>query len=268
MSKSKKEEVNGGRLFLIIGKSLSGKDTLLNKILGNKSFCKDNKIKKLIRYTTRKPREDEVEGESYYFIDDDTYERKYKKNKNAIVTSFDSKYGKLHYITDLSSLDMNYNYITTTDPETVEACKRIMDKDKLCIIYLIPPTYTLIERFTNRKENELYDSKKYSEFYRRLIDDLLKFSKSDSYINNTTCIINLGKTLKLKAIEDRMIKFLEGENISVIINKTKEFEFHNKHHSATLFSFKDIMENHIKLCDGKIIINTEEETYETTFKKS
>lgn len=267
MSRSKKEEVNGGRLFLIIGKSLSGKDTLLNEILESESFCKDIKLERLVRLTTRKPREDEVDGKTYHFITDKDYETKYKDNNKAIVTTFNSKYGKLHYITDLSVMDSNHNYIMTADPESIAPCKKIL-KDKLCVIYLIPPTYSLIERFVNRKENELYASNKYSEFYRRLIDDLVKFSKSDSFINNTTCIINVGKEVKLRTIKSKMKDFINDNTISTILTSKKCFEFENKHRYATLFSFKDVVDNKIELCDGKIIIYTEEERYETSLEKS
>lgn len=58
-----KEGYNMGKLFYIMGKSASGKDTLF-KIL--KEHFPD--MKTITMYTTRPIRENEADGEEYYFV--------------------------------------------------------------------------------------------------------------------------------------------------------------------------------------------------------
>ena len=55
-------------IFMILGDSNSGKDTIVNAIM--KSFPR---IKKIIPYTTRPKRDYEVEGKDYYFITNDQF---------------------------------------------------------------------------------------------------------------------------------------------------------------------------------------------------
>ena len=50
-------------IYCLIGKSGSGKDTVLEKLLSSR----DIKIKKIVPYTTRPKRENEIEGVSYHY---------------------------------------------------------------------------------------------------------------------------------------------------------------------------------------------------------
>lgn len=52
-----------GRIYCIMGKSASGKDTICNKII-----TEYPEIKSIILYTTRPKRNDEIHGKQYYFI--------------------------------------------------------------------------------------------------------------------------------------------------------------------------------------------------------
>ena len=52
-------------VFLITGKSCTGKDTLLNNIF--KKY--PDKFEKVIPYTTRPIRDGEIDGENYHFIE-------------------------------------------------------------------------------------------------------------------------------------------------------------------------------------------------------
>ena len=54
-----------GKIFCIVGKSSSGKDTIYKRLLKINSL----KIKKIIPYTTRPIRQGEKEGVEYHFVD-------------------------------------------------------------------------------------------------------------------------------------------------------------------------------------------------------
>ena len=54
-----------GKIFCIMGKSATGKDTIYKKILQNSEL----KLRRIVSYTTRPIREGEEEGVEYYFTD-------------------------------------------------------------------------------------------------------------------------------------------------------------------------------------------------------
>ena len=56
-------------MIVIVGASASGKSTV------QKILCKDEKYQPLVSYTTRKPREGEIDGVDYHFIDKSQFRR-------------------------------------------------------------------------------------------------------------------------------------------------------------------------------------------------
>ena len=65
-----------GKIYYMMGKSSSGKDTLYKEVL--KALPK---LKTLVLYTTRPIREGEQEGIEYHFVTDDELERFEKAGK-------------------------------------------------------------------------------------------------------------------------------------------------------------------------------------------
>ena len=59
-----------GRLFVFMGKSASGKDTLYGELL-----ARYPEIHAVIPYTTRPIREGETDGGAYYFVSEDKMRR-------------------------------------------------------------------------------------------------------------------------------------------------------------------------------------------------
>ena len=64
--------MRNNKLFCILGKSASGKSTILHEVLSKLE------IPVLISQTTRKPRENEVQGVDYNFVDMDTFDEDFK----------------------------------------------------------------------------------------------------------------------------------------------------------------------------------------------
>lgn len=253
------------KVFMIIGKSFSGKDTLMNEILSDKEFCKSNNLEQLVRCTTRKMRPGEVEGKTYYFITDEDYENNYKDRDDVITTSYDSEFGTLYYITDFSKLEPGKNYITVGDTESIESYKKILGR-RLCIVYLMPPDWVLFQRFSKRNDNSEYDDLKYKEIHRRYIDDLQKFNThSNEYLSESNCIVIAGREYDsnmddIKKFINQFI-FTTWFNIGVLFIKNKFIIFSN-HYTPTNynFSFKNSV-NNIVLCNGDLTVNINDETY-------
>lgn len=59
-----------GRLIVLSGPSGVGKDTILREL-----FARDPSLRQSVSYTTRAPRSGEINGTSYWFVDDATFDR-------------------------------------------------------------------------------------------------------------------------------------------------------------------------------------------------
>ncbi len=69
-----------GKIFYIMGKSSSGKDTIYNRLRTDETL----ELSKLILYTTRPMREGEMQGREYHFVAGRTLlpaERRRKSNR-------------------------------------------------------------------------------------------------------------------------------------------------------------------------------------------
>ena len=64
--------MKNNKLFVLVGKSASGKSTILNEVLNKLE------IPVLMSYTTRPPRANEVDGQDYNFVDMSTFDEDYK----------------------------------------------------------------------------------------------------------------------------------------------------------------------------------------------
>ena len=58
-----------GRIFYIMGKSSSGKDTIYSRLLRDKEFG----LKNVLLYTTRPVRQGEADGREYHFVDEERF---------------------------------------------------------------------------------------------------------------------------------------------------------------------------------------------------
>ena len=55
-----------GKIFYLMGKSSSGKDTMFKKLIEDKTLG----LKTIVGYTTRPMREGECDGVEYFFVDE------------------------------------------------------------------------------------------------------------------------------------------------------------------------------------------------------
>ena len=252
---------------MIIGKSYSGKDTLLEMLLSDEEFCKAFNLYRLVRYTNRKKREGEVEGKTYHFITDNECER-FKNNDEVIITSYDSAFGLLHYITDLSELEEDKNYIAVSDLESIESYKCLLG-ERLVVICLMPPNWVLFQRFSKRDDVE--DSElKYKEICRRFMDDLRKFYYSlNKCIANCNCIINLNREFSINVIKSAINDFIIKDycGTGYILEKDEYHSFNNNYEPTP---FKEntyqMLEGHIGIRDGNISLYTEKEKFGTNLR--
>ena len=83
------------KIFYIMGKSASGKDTIYRELLHE--F--EGKLKKIVLYTTRPMREGEQEGREYFFVDEKRYQQFAWENKLIEERAYSTIHGIWRYFT-------------------------------------------------------------------------------------------------------------------------------------------------------------------------
>ena len=84
-----------GKIYCVMGKSSSGKDTIYSRLMSQKDF----NLKKIIPYTTRPIREGEVDGENYHFCTEDQLKKLETAGKIIELRAYDTVYGVWKYFT-------------------------------------------------------------------------------------------------------------------------------------------------------------------------
>ena len=99
-----------GKIFALMGKSASGKDSLYPKVLGMLSMRKIA-INPVVMYTTRPIRSQETDGVEYFFISDQDLDQFKEHNKVIEERSYDTEYGVWRYaVVDDGQIKGKQNY--------------------------------------------------------------------------------------------------------------------------------------------------------------
>ena len=133
-----------GTIYIISAPSGAGKTTLVNNLLAHV-----NHIKPSISYTTRPPRQGEVTGRDYHFIDRELF--KSMQNSDAFIESaevFGNYYGTAK--AEMASMLMSDDVVLEIDWQGAEQVRHHTVFD-LVSIYIVPPSLdSLASRLTAR----------------------------------------------------------------------------------------------------------------------
>lgn len=164
-----------GKIYCILGKSSTGKDTIYNKILKNS----DNNLKKLVLYTTRPIRENEIDGETYHFVDEKEYEVIRKSGTIVEERVYNTVFGPWRYFTvDDGHIDLSKNsYITIGVLSSYTSLRDYYGSDKVIPIYIEVDDGTRLQRALDREK--LPENRKFTEMCRRFIADSEDFSEEN-----------------------------------------------------------------------------------------
>ena len=104
-----------GKIFYIMGKSASGKDTIYKELME-----KMPKFHSIVPYTTRPMREGEKDGVEYFFVDQERFDEMMDEEKIIEFRSYNTKCGIWTYFTaDDGQIELwQYDYLVIND--TVE----------------------------------------------------------------------------------------------------------------------------------------------------
>lgn len=166
-----------GKIFFVMGKSASGKDTIYNRLL------KDDKLglRSIVLYTTRPMRSGETDGETYHFVDEECLASYEKENRVIELRAYNTVYGVWKYCTvDDGKIDAENNYLVIGTPESYEGFLKYFGNDRIVPIYIEVEDGVRLKRAIDRES--LQAKPGYEEVCRRFLADAKDFSE-DKILN-------------------------------------------------------------------------------------
>ena len=164
---------NMSKLFYIIGKSATGKDSIYRELMNMKEFS----FQKLILYTTRPMRDGEENGREYFFVsEDDLLEM---KRRGVIIEERD--YQTVHGVWVYFTADDGQirwdgsNYLGIGTLESYCALKDYYGQEKVCPIYIEVEDGERLARALKREMKP--ENGRYAEMCRRFLADAEDFSE-------------------------------------------------------------------------------------------
>lgn len=163
-----------GKIFYVMGKSSSGKDTIFKKLQERLP-----ELKTIVLYTTRPIREGEKDGVEYYFVGEKELETFQREGKIIELRSYDTVHGKWNYFTAADSqiqLELN-SYLVIGTLVSYEKTKEYFGEESLIPIYIEVEDGERLARAVERERKQ--NTPKYAELCRRFLADTEDFSEEN-----------------------------------------------------------------------------------------
>lgn len=207
MSQSK-----NGMMFVLSSPSGVGKTTLTKKISkNNKNFIIS------ISHTTREPRVNEIDGEDYFFIDKEKFNKLIEENSFfEYAKIFDNFYGtSKRQVLDI--IEQGKDVLFDIDWQGTQQLKKI-EGVSLVTFFIIPPNIvTLKDRLINRHKGE---EKMISKRMDKFSEELSHWNEYNYVLINDNLEICYKKILELMMSEKKGIK--AQQNLNIINKKIEE----------------------------------------------
>lgn len=155
-----------GKIYCMMGKSSSGKDTLYQKVLERLP-----QIHRVVPYTTRPIREGEQDGVEYHFVDDKQLAELETDGKIVELRAYNTVHGIWKYFTvDDGQIDLEQSdYLLIGTLETYEKIREYYGAEHLVPIYIEVEDGERLARALERERRQAVP--KYKEMCRRFLAD-------------------------------------------------------------------------------------------------
>ncbi|RGY95014.1 guanylate kinase [Clostridium sp. AM58-1XD] len=163
-----------GRIFYVMGKSASGKDTVYKRILKDMP-----ELKTVVIYTTRPVRDGEQNGVEYYFTSEEKL-REYERSGKVIESrTYSTVYGPWTYFTvDDGQFDLkSCNYLMIGTLESYGNLRRYFGGDAVVPVYIYVDDGLRLVRALERER--VQKNPKYAEMCRRFLADEEDFKEEN-----------------------------------------------------------------------------------------
>lgn len=159
------------RIFCIVGKSGSGKDTIYHGILSKS----ESGLMPVIPYTTRPKRTDEVDGVNYFYVSEQELAHYEEKKQIIERRQYQTIQGVWSYFTRAFDIDAGKDYILITTLEGVRGIIKHYGSEMVHVVYLHLEEKERLLRCINRESQQ--EKPDYSEVCRRYLADQEDFSQ-------------------------------------------------------------------------------------------
>lgn len=189
-----------GKIFYIMGKSATGKDTIYEELLSKQ----DLNLQPFIMYTTRPIRAKETDGVQYHFTDVETLKKMQEEGRVIELRKYDTMYGPWYYFSaDGESIDLDKRSCLALG--TLESYQKMRDyygADRVLPIYIEVSDLQRLQRSIKREQKQAVP--KFSEVCRRYLADEEDFEEEK--------IIAAGITRRFSNDGEREICMKEAED--------------------------------------------------------
>ena len=164
-----------GKIFYIMGKSSSGKDTIYKKLMEDEALS----FKDIVSYTTRPIREGETDGKEYFFVSVNEMERMRKEGKIIEHRAYNTVHGVWNYFTaDDGQIDFaKGDYLLIGTLESYENICKYYGNEALVPIYVYVDDGVRLDRALQRER--MQKEPKYAEMCRRFLADETDFAEEN-----------------------------------------------------------------------------------------
>lgn len=164
-----------GKIFCIMGKSATGKDTIYERLLQDEEL----KLKRIIPYTTRPIRDHEEDGREYHFVTEEDVVDLQSRGLIVEMREYQTVYGPWKYFTvndgNIQLDEENYSLIGTVEGYVM--VRDYFGEDKVVPIYVEVEDGDRLLRAIAREKKQ--DIPKYEEMCRRFLADAKDFSEEN-----------------------------------------------------------------------------------------
>lgn len=161
------------RLFYMIGKSSTGKDTIYREVISRT----DLNLNPLVMYTTRPIRKGETDGKEYYFVDENVLNELEKEGRVIEKRAYHTIHGIWTYFTvDDEHADLNRkDYLAIGTLESYAQIRNYYGEKLVVPIYIQVEDGLRLERALKREKQQSVP--KYEELCRRFLADQADYAE-------------------------------------------------------------------------------------------
>lgn len=162
-----------GKIYCIMGKSSSGKDTIYKMLMEEPELS----LKTIVPYTTRPMRAGETEGVEYYFCDEERLRELEEAGRVIELRAYDTVHGVWKYFTvdDHQMQEKEQDYLLIGTLESYRKLRDYFGKDRVIPIYIEVEDGIRLQRALDRERSQ--KEPRYEELCRRFLADAADFSE-------------------------------------------------------------------------------------------
>lgn len=192
-----------GKIYCIMGKSSSGKDTIFKMLLQEKAL----QLKTMIPYTTRPIRDGEQNGVEYFFCSQKEVEEFEKAGKIIELRSYHTVHGIWHYFTvDDGQVQLDsHDYLIIGTLESYLKVREYYGRDCVIPIYIEVEDGLRLHRALERERTQ--ENPKYAELCRRFLADSSDFSEEKL---QAAGIIEKFENIDLFTTKEKIVSFINS----------------------------------------------------------